>query len=145
MHKAKRERPTYEVGSDTGHRHLGVTGRVTELAVTELAWKLCVKEQYSHEFDLDPVHNRTWFGPINMSLVQLSRRLVHFRNTSYPVALRRQRLWSRQLSQSSFRRVLQIPTLGVFMCAATAALVLYHHQNPVVLLDSLESTRGPLL
>jgi hypothetical protein len=32
MRKAKRERSTYEAGSDTGHRHLGVTGRVTELA-----------------------------------------------------------------------------------------------------------------
>jgi hypothetical protein len=83
---------------------------------------------------------------LRTSLIMITRRLAHLRNTPCPNAFWGQRLLSGQFPQHNFRSVALCRRLGVYACAATAALVVYHSQIPVVLLDarpdSLESTRG---
>lgn len=80
---------------------------------------------------------------LRTSLSTLTRRLAHLRNTSYPNVVRGQNPWCSRTPHNSvalFRR------LGIYACATTAALVVYHSQDPVVLLDArldpLESARG---
>jgi hypothetical protein len=84
---------------------------------------------------------------LRTSPILLTRRLAQIRNTSYPIAMRRQGLWGGQFPQYSLRQATQFRNIGIYVCAATAALVVCHHWNPAVLLDArtglLESTRGP--
>jgi len=107
----------------------------------------------SHDFDLAPLGrlgsgSRVPFAMLRTSFGLSSRRLLCFHNT-FPNVWRGQRSWSGQSVQHSFRRVSPLRAFGLFACAATAALVVYHYENPTVLLgagpQTPETSQGPLL